>query len=344
MEYKVDYRPDSRTRFEELHRSLLSRGFTPTLVGTREDAALIIRKKQPVGPSRSRVPVILGLLALVSIFVFALFQRVSYQQFAPGFQGNLVIIAYGGAVIAVLVAHEIGHRYVSRRSGTAPPTPYFIPGIPDVTSFLPALGSISRQKEPAVNRDSLFDIMASGPLLAFLAAIFLYVVGGFFSAQSSSPLSGCQYVGNVEFCTINSSVVQTALDWLTGSLTPVVGSGFVRFSPLQDGASVGFLLTFIGFLPMASFDGGHLFSLGWGTRGTRVATYLSVFLLIALDTPNYWALAIVVLLVAGRTSEPRLLDEISGISRSRRWLYLGMLLLAFMCIPLPQNLVSIPLG
>ncbi|MFI5404683.1 MAG: hypothetical protein ACHQYR_03045, partial [Candidatus Gagatemarchaeaceae archaeon] len=118
VEYKVEYRPDSRVRFEELHRSLLIKGFTPLLVGTREEAALIVRKKQAVGPSRSRVPVILGLLTLVSVLVFAIFQRESYQQFASGFQGNVVVFTYGGAVIAVLAAHELGHRYFSKRSGT----------------------------------------------------------------------------------------------------------------------------------------------------------------------------------------------------------------------------------
>ncbi len=343
VEYKVEYTPDSKMRFEELHAELASRGLTPALVGTREDTALMIRKKQPLAPSRSRVPVILALLTLASVVVFAIFQRVSYQHFAPDFPGNVVFLTYAGAVVVVLAAHELGHRYLSLRSRTAPPLPYFIPGIPDVTAFLPALGAISRQREPAVNRDRMFDTMIIGPFLAFVAAVLIYALGGFFSVQSSLPIHGCQYVDTIEFCTINNSVVQTALDWLTGPFTPNIASGFVRFSPLQDGASVGFLLTFIGLLPMASFDGGHLFSLGWGAKGTRLATYLSVFALIALDTPNYWALAIVVLLVAGRPAVPRVLDEVSSISRSRRWLYLGALALAFLSIPVPQTLAFLPL-
>jgi peptidase M50-like protein len=343
VEYKVEYHPDSRKRFEELHFELASLGLTPILVGSKDDAALIVRKKQLPPPPKSRIPTILTLLTLTSVIVFAIFQRISYQFFAPGIPGNVVFLTYSAAIMAIVGVHELGHFLFSRRSGTAAPTAYLIPGIPDVTAFLPALGDISRQREPAVNRDRFFDVMLVGPIIAFLGATVVYLVGAFFSVQSTTPLQGCQVVNTIQFCTINNGLFQSVLDWLTRGVTPHVTSGFVRFSPLQDAATVGFLLTFITLLPLASFDGGHLFSLAWGQRGARLASYLGVFLLISIDAPNYWAVAIVGLLVAGRSSEPQLLDELSGISPGRRWLYVGALVIAFLAIPVPQNLGFFPL-
>jgi hypothetical protein len=62
--------------------------------------------------------------------------------------------------------------------------------------------------------------------------------------------------------------------------------------------------------------------------------------------PPYWALAFVVLLFMSlsRDSEPQLLDEVSRISETRKWLYLGALALALLCMPLPQTILWFHLG
>ena len=344
-EYRVDYGPGAASNFSDLLRAVAPLGMTARLVGSSDGATLFVKKKQPMPDTRSRVPVILALLTMTSTVVFAIFERTIFEEFAPGFQGEAVLVIYAAAIILLLLFHEVGHRYTAGRLNASSPTPYFIPGIPGLTSFLPALGIAARQREPSTNRDLLFDVMIVGPLLAFLLAIILYVIGGFFSVQSSTPLQGHQLVNPfISVSEINPSVIQAGLDYLIGPLIPNVAPGFVRLSPLQDAATVGFLLTVVGLLPLASFDGGHLSSLSWGTKGSRVATYASVFALIALDTPNYWALAIVVLLVAGRPAEPQLLDEVSPLSKSRGWIYLVGLFVALLSLPIPQNVATFPLG
>jgi hypothetical protein len=346
MEFSVVYRPDSRERFVELCRGLAASGFTLRLVGTEEDALLFVRRAQTVGRQRSRVPVILALLALGSVVVFGLFLGTTYQQYAPSVQEESVLLLYGAAVMAVVSAHELSHMYVSRRKGEEPPTPYPLPGIPSVTMALPTLGIISRQRRPAVNRNQFFDIILAGPLMGFAVSLVLYVLGGLVAVQSAVPLQSCQQVnGTVMLC---PSVIQMGLDAVVGPFLPHVAPGYSVLSPLSDGATVGLILTFVGLLPMTCFDGGHLSSLLWGPGASRIATYLSVILLISVDLPNYWALAIVVLLLMSLNpySGPQLLDEISPISETRRWLYLGALALALLCMPLPQTIAGlrVPLG
>ena len=157
--------------------------------------------------------------------------------------------------------------YVSRRKGEAPPTPYLLPGIPGVTAALPTLGIISRQREPAINRDRFFDVILAGPLLGLAAALTLYILGALVSIQSAVPLQSCQQVDGT--ATLCPSVIQMGLDAVVGPLMPHVAPGYSALSPLADGATVGLILTFVGLLPMASFEQGGICTttLALGTRG-----------------------------------------------------------------------------
>jgi hypothetical protein len=350
MEFSVVYRSDSKEKFVELCRELGASGFTPRLVGSEDEALLFIRKAQTVGKRRSRIPLILTLLALGSVVVFGLFMGVTYQQYAPSMPVGSVILLYGCAVIAVVAAHEFGHVYISHKKGEAPPDPCLLPGIPGVTAALPTLGIISRQRGPAVNRDRFFDVILAGPLLGLAFALAVYVLGALVSVQSAVPLQGCQNANGT--ATLCPSIIQLGLGVVVGPLLPHVAPGYSALSPLSDGATVGLILTFVGLLPIASFDGGYLSSLAWGPGASRTASYLSVILLFSVDlttyggVPPYWALAFVVLLFMSlsRDSEPQLLDEISRISETRKWLYLGALALALLCMPLPQTILWFHLG
>lgn len=317
---------------------------TPKLVGTQEDALLFVRKAQKDEKWRSRVPVVLALLTLGSVVAFALLLGTIYQQYAPSVPEGSVILLYGAAVIAVVAAHELGHMYMSRKRSEASPAPHVLPGIPGVTAALPTLGIISSQRGPAVNRDRFFDVIIAGPLMGLAVAMALYVFGAILSVQSAVPLQSCQQVNGT--ATLCPSVIQMGLDAVVGPLLPGVATGYSSLSPLADGATVGLILTFIGLLPMATFDGGYLSSLTWGPRASRAASYLSLILLISVDLPTYWALAFVVLLLMNlsRSSEVQLLDEVSPISDRRKWLYLGALVVALLCMPMPHSFAGFPLG
>ncbi len=343
-EYHVRYGAGSKKAFEGLHRKLAPLGYTPTLTGPKEDCVLSIRAAQEPVKRRSSIPVILVMLSLVSVAAFVLLEREVYAQFGPGLSQETVVLWYGLGLAAVIGAHELGHRVMARRRREAPPTSYLIPGIPDVTSFLPVLGPLPGQKSPSVNRDSLFDVIIAGPLLVFAVAAALYLVGEFAWVQSSVPIQGCQAVNStISVCQINPSVVQFLLDLATSPFTSSVAGSYAKLSPVADAAAVGFLLTFVGLLPIASFDGGVLATLAWGPVVSKAGTYLSALVLIAFDTPNYWAIAIIALILAGRQTNVKVLDEVSGVSSRRKVVLAAVVLLALLCVPIPQNLFTVPL-
>jgi hypothetical protein len=344
MEYKVAYGPDTKSKFEALHRTLAPRGLVPQLTGTREDATLVVRRTHEVGGS-SRIPVLALLLTVTSIAVFSLLETAIYQQFAPQVPPYIVIVGYSASILAILGAHELGHRYLARKRGNATSVPFFIPGIPDLTAFLPTLGVLSVHRKPLVNKEDLFDGSLAGPLAAFAVTVVLYAVGEVTSVVSSSPLLSGQLPGsNIYVSQINPSVVQFAIDSLLAAFLTQAPSGFFRLSPMMDAATVGFMLTFLSMMPAVLLDGGYMVLSAFGGRALRACTYLSIFALVALDTPNYWAIAIFILILAGRQPSAPVLDEISEVPRQKKLVFLAALILGFLCLPMPQNLLSLPLG
>ena len=345
VEYRVEYGPESKENFRSLCTELRRKGFSPWLGGTRDDCTLVVRRWQAPRPSASAIPVLTALFTVASVGAFGILEVLIYANFAPMIPNYVVLLGYGACVLAILVAHELGHRYVSERRGSAAPVAYLIPGIPGITAFLPSLGFVSTQREPAVNRDALFDVTMAGPLVALAVTLVLYVLSSFVSVQSSQPLSGNQAL-NAYFSVGlgNPGALQAAIDSALSPFLAHVAPGYFRLSPMNDAAAVGFALTFISLMPMSLFDGGFLASTVLGERGIRAATFLSVLALIVIDTPTYWAPALLTLLVAGRQQRIQLLDEVSRPARSKRVLFVLALILALLCLPIPQNLATFSLG
>jgi membrane-associated protease RseP (regulator of RpoE activity) len=345
VEYRVEYEPSSKTKFEELCSALEPMGLTPWLSGSGADCTLQVRKRQQLKSSASRIPVILALLTMGSVFVFGLVERQVFEQFAPGIPDYIVFISYAACMVAILAAHEFGHRYAAEKRGVPTPTSYFMPGIPVVTAFLPSLGAISIPRGPALNKDALFDVSIAGPLAAFAVTVLLYVVSEFASVPSAVPLlAGQLQSAGFSVQVVNPSTIQAIIDSAASFFVPGAGGGYLRLSPIADAATVGFVLTFLSLLPMSIFDGGRMAATALGPRAAKVATYLSIIALVVIDTPTYAAVAFLFLLIGGRQANQPVLDEVSGISPKKRTLFLLTILLAFLCLPIPQNIGFLPLG
>lgn len=337
LEFQVDYGRTSKESFLALKSELEPLGYGPILSGEEDGAVLTLKKLEPPEARLPRLPVFLVFFTLASVVIFGILQVQVYGVLIPGMSPYLVFFGFCLPVTLAMGAHEVCQRYAGRGGG-GHASSYLIPGIPYITSFLPALGFVSVQREPALNRDKLFDTVVAGPLAILVISVLLYAVGDLTAVQSSIPFVGSSAVNNT--VTINPNLIQVSLQSL---LPRTAAPGYLLMSPLADGATVGFILAFMAFLPMATYDGGLLSNIAWGARSSKVASYLSVLVLLVFDTPNYWALAVVVLLIAGRPFQLKLSDEISPLSRRRRWVFLLTLVIAFLCLPIPQNLATFPL-
>jgi hypothetical protein len=345
VEFQVAYDGKTKEKFALLEADLASQGYRPELTGTKDDCVLTLRKADPSRPKGSRVPVLLALFTMVSLVVFAIFQRIGYEQEAPSLPGYFVFFTFIAAIAGLIGVHELAQRLVARRRRAGQAGSYVVPGVPILPPFLPALGLVSAQRRPALNRDGLFDTVVVGPLAMLALAVVMSALGDLTSVQS--PVLYQQlHSSNSSYFFYNSNVIEATLNSILSPWVPSMPAGALPASPIANAASVGFILVFIGLLPMAIFDGGFMVAAAWGERAARVATYLSVLLLLLLDirTATYWAVAIVGILLAGRPSKLKLLDEVSPLSPARQWAFVGTLVLAFLCLPVPHSIATFGLS
>lgn len=353
MEYKVDYEAGSKEAFKKLLTELRGLGLTPRLYGTKQDATLVVSRHAGAQPV-SRAPLILLSLTLISISITGLFLSSIFEQVSPGMPAIPMAVAFTLAVVGVLGVHELAHRNVSREDGKGSSVPYFIPNIPvfsglPILSFLPTFGSVTFVRKSMVNRDALFDVYFIGPLVGMAASLVVAVIG----ASTSAVLTQAEYAriftaqSNIVAVSMNESLLQMMVKGLTtlAGLTPPVRDGAAYISsPIDIAAWVGFLVTFLSLLPAAVFDGGIMTKLVLGDRGSRALTSLTGILLVAVDTPNYWVVVLLIFLLAARPVAGETLDSISEIMPSKRILFILSLLMMLLCAPVPQNLATFPLG
>ena len=343
LEFQVDYEEGTKTKFAGLEADVRSRGYRPELTGTKDECILQLRKEEHAPQKSSRVPVLFALFTLASLVVFALIERIGYEQEAPSLSGYFVFFTFALGVAVLLGVHELAQRMVSQRRRGGQAGSFAVPGVPLLPPFLPSLGFVASQKTAALNRDALFDTVVAGPLAMLVVAIVMSAVGNLTSVPSP-VLYQWVHSSNSTYVT-NPSAIEASLAAALGPFLPKVGAGALLASPVADAASVGFILIFICLLPMAIFDGGYLITIAWGGRAARAGTYLSVLFLLMVDVDFaiYWAIAIVALLLAGRPAKVRLLDEVSPLSAARRWIYVATLVVAFLALPVPHSIATFPL-
>jgi len=348
-EYRIAYDPQSKARFADLSAKLEPLGLTAWLSGNIEDCALQIRRRQTPKPSASRVPVIMALLTVLFVIVAGILEMYVFETFAPTIPYYVVFVSYVACVVAILAAHEFGRRYLSEKIGVPPPISYFILGVAGITGFLPSLGVLSRQRAPLLNNDVAFDSALAGPVAVFVISVLLYIISEFASVQSAAPLiAGVMQVGQFQAQFYNLSIVQMGIDALFSRVVPASTGGYIRLSPIADAASVGLFLAFLGLIPVALFEGGQAASAVLRPRARQAASYVCGLGIMIFDFPYFWPVGLFVFalsLVAGsRQTRVQLYDEVSGVSSTRRTIFILVLLLALCCVPIPQNLASIPLG
>mgnify|MGYP006427656373 FL=1 len=74
-----------------------------------------------------------------------------------------------------------------------------------------------------------------------------------------------------------------------------------------------------------------------GVKLHKYATYGSMVVLVLL---NYWLMALLILFMSSRNPSASPLDDVSPLSRNRKLAYLGIIVLAVLCAPLPTGFLA----
>ncbi|HQP51268.1 MAG TPA: site-2 protease family protein, partial [Syntrophorhabdaceae bacterium] len=93
--------------------------------------------------------------------------------------------SYSVSIMSILLAHEMGHYFMSKKHGIPSTLPYFIP-FP--LSPFGTFGAIIKMKGIILNKKALFDIGVAGPISGFIVAVPFIVIG--ISLSDIQPVSG----------------------------------------------------------------------------------------------------------------------------------------------------------
>jgi len=207
--------------------------------------------------------------------------------------------------------------------------PYFIPGIPIVG--IPTFGAFIQSRSLTVNRDILFDIAVAGPIAGLVVAVIVVIFGAWTSPVIDSQIAEDLMMGSTLFPMNENLIMKGALALFDKDGDDVE----VIMSPIMFAAWLGFLITFLNLLPAWQLDGGHMSRVILGRKWHKYATYASLAVLALL---NYWMMAIFILILSSRSKDAQPLDDISPLSKNRKIVYIGVIVLAVLCAPLPSSI------
>lgn len=241
-------------------------GGEPVEPATMEEA-----RTGPTGPlgaqmplPRRRRPLWNAVLFVLTLLTTTYWGFVQYQAFYLEDLGGMVFnpfaeprltlagLPYGLAVIAFLLAHEMGHYLACRYYGIRATLPYFIPvpPVPGIVLLPGTMGAVIRILGPLRSRRALFDVAVAGPIAGFVVALPILAVGLHHSRVVN--------VADLQSLTIEMG---EPLIWgpLQAMFGPPVGPEQTLLAhPLAFVGWFALLVTAMNLLPVGQLDGGHL--------------------------------------------------------------------------------------
>ncbi|MGH9341493.1 MAG: site-2 protease family protein [Acidobacteriota bacterium] len=237
-------------------------------------------------------------------------------------------IPFSFTLLAILLAHEMGHYLTCRYYGIKATLPYVIPAPPPINPF-GTFGAVIRIKSLFRDSRQLFDVGIAGPLAGFVFIVPAAIVGLQWSeahAMTEPVAQGLQFGFPLLF--------QLAAYFFYAGEGP-----YINLHPIGWAAWFGVLATSMNLLPFGQLDGGHVVYALFGSRAHRLISYgvfAGLILLGLYSFPTLMYLVFAMLLTFIGFRHPRPL--IGGVLLGRRRLVvalIGLLILAITFIPVP---------
>jgi len=262
----------------------------------------------------------------------------SFEELSSGFP-------YSFSLMAILLAHEMGH-YISARIHKVQVTlPYFIPFYLPV--FHPGtLGAFIKIRSAIPNKRALFDIGISGPIAGFIASIF-FIVYGFFTLPDAAGIF--EYIrdihpvedeGNLNLTMGTTLLFSYISDLFNGQRLPM--NEMYHFPYIFSGW-FGLLVTSINLMPIGQLDGGHITYALFG-KPSKALAIVAFLLLVGLNIylilffQSYvWVLWSLLILILIRFRHPPTQNDAGKIGPFRQilgWLSYGIFIISFSPMPI----------
>jgi membrane-associated protease RseP (regulator of RpoE activity) len=347
----------AKEKFQRLLDQLRQQGLIAAIRGTTDGLTIKVFQKPQVKPSRKTINLGLFLATVATVFTAGYYlwttglfgSQVLQQQLIaiidPTANPYLKAGLFAGGLLSIIGLHEFGHKAAARHHKMDATLPYFVPGPPPIGTF----GALISLKSPPANRDQLFDLGLSGPVIGFIVTIAVAALSVFIgtlpnasqATQIDTWNTTCAAQLGVQSCFSNIDfgliARQPLILIIISQVTSMIRPGVLLDSQLFFAAQIGALLTFLNIVPAWQLDGGHISRAVFGPGGHRVASVIGLALLFLAGYYPFGLLVLAFMFFSRRGFagvEP--LDDISPVSNSRKLLYLlalVMLVLTFAYSP-----------
>ncbi|MGC8816270.1 MAG: site-2 protease family protein [Candidatus Hadarchaeum sp.] len=312
IEMEVSSR-NPRSGFRYLLRVLKKENYLPVMRVQEGELKLALVRSPPVRGGSPVVNLALFAATVASTFV------AGYYLFESSL-GSAAL--FSASLLAMLVAHEMGHKLSAWHNRVASTLPYFIPAPPPFP--LGTFGAVINIKSPIPTKEALVEMGASGPITGFVLSAIITFIGLSLSTPSSleNPLP---------FVPVMFGLLQLVT---LGRFT----SAF-ELNPLTFSGWVVMLLTMFNMIPVGQLDGGHIARALLGGQRHYILTRMLGFLLMLLglafpEMPIFFVWGLLIL-VFFRGYHPGALDDVSPLSTRHKILAAAALVVFVLCLPLP---------
>jgi hypothetical protein len=330
--FSLRFRYDQKKSTQLLKDRLQLAGYRYTL--NQADDSLLVS----INPERKltipKLNIFLFLLTLASVYFIPVFYfNLNAPTLSAAFRATLDDLGRGrgleftAALISILLIHEMGHFWASRRRGIVTSWPYFIPA----PNFIGTFGAVIKSKSPFWNRRDLIEVGAAGPIAGWVVALGWLVYG---LTSSQFTMLGDANAAGWCFPTLQGQSMLVKL-LAPSVMGPQPLGSFFLFSEAAFAGWVGLLVTALNMLPIGQFDGGHVV---YGLVGRRQKMLgrlaLGVLIVLGFQSPTWWVFAVLGF-VMGVGHPPTLNDRapVSGSAQLLGWIALVILLLSFTPVP-----------
>jgi len=335
LEFKIEDL-EFKSKFEDLARRMENMSFVCRLEEVNGSKQITIQKftpkKQRRWLSTSWTPRIMFAVVISFVMVDGYYRTSGTNSIVDIGDPFEMAIIYTLSLLGILGVHELGHIIAAKAHGLKTSWPYFIPGLPVIG--IPTFGAFIQSKGLTINREILFDVAIAGPIAGLVIAVIVSIYGAYTAPILDPTIAEGLFAEQrlIEWDMGESLLMSASL-----AMFGKGGSGHeVIMTPVLFAAWVGFLITFLNLLPAWQLDGGHMARTLVGPKIHRYATFGSIGVLILLD---YFVMAILILLMSYRNPGATPLDDVSPLSRNRKLVYVGIVILAILCAPLPSDLI-----
>jgi membrane-associated protease RseP (regulator of RpoE activity) len=239
---------------------------------------------------------------------------------------------YGGTILLILGAHEMGHYLACRYYGIDASLPYFIPAPPPF--WTGTFGAFIRIRSPFHDRRSLFDVGIAGPIAGFVLAVPALVIGIWISNVAWVP-------PNMGGFNLGEPLIFKLVSHLIWGRIPEGYS--LNLHPMAFAAWFGLLATMLNLFPIGQLDGGHIAYTVFGRRSATV-TRVMVAIVVALTFFSmswlFWAILMLAMLWGFGAHHPPTMDDEMPLGRGRKVLAVVALAIFVLCfMPAPMSLL-----